>query len=178
MFPRSASSFQKFSQSRDTYASLHFMPSSMRQHSPKIYFLLYLHTISTKTWNKCKMRGNMNQSSSISVTAKTVLSFVLVFLKETKGKRTHADEKLPFKKLWGRFSYFCCAFVPAFHSLRISCDIILNIFSVIIMIMLDIFVMRHYIHKQPHSTICNTKYIVSKSSTLHEKPKIRIREIT
>ena len=124
------------------------------------------------------MRGNINQSSSISVTAKTVLSFVLVFLKETKGKRTHADEKLPFKKLWGRFSYFCCAFVPALHSLHISCDIILNIFSVIIMIMLDIFVMRHYIHKQPHSTICNTKYIVSKSSTLHEKPKIRIREIT
>ena len=120
----------------------------------------------------------MNQASSIIVTAKTVLSFVLVFLKETKGKRSHADEKLPFKKLWGRFSYFCCAFVPALHSLHISCDIILNIFSVIIMIMLDIFVMRHYIHKQPHSTICNTKYIVSKSSTLHEKPKIRIREIT
>ena len=68
------------------------------------------------------------------------------------------------KKLWRKLNYFCCAFVPALHILHISCDIILNIFSIII-IMLDITVMCRYIHKQPYSIICNTRYIVGKSST-------------
>ena len=71
----------------------------------------------------------------------------------------------PFKKLWGKSNYFCCAFVLALHILYISCDIVLNIFSVIIIIMLDILAMRRYVHIQPYSIIRNTKCIVGKLST-------------
>ena len=120
VFSRSASSFEKFSQSCDTHASVRFMPSTMQEHSRGIM-------------PKC-----LNES---------------VFL------------TFPFKKLWGKLNYFCCAFVPELHILHITCDMILNIFSIIIITMLDIVVMRHYIHKQRYSIICNTKYIASKSST-------------
>ena len=115
MFSRSASSYQKFSQSCDTHASVHFMPSSMQEHSPGIHFLVHLHTISSKTWSKCKMKRNINQSSSISVTAKIVLSFILSFLKgnvrETDSFRRKCLNEfvfltLPFKKLWGKLNYF------------------------------------------------------------------------
>ena len=170
VFSRSASSFQKFSQSCDTHASIHFMPSSIQENSSGIHFLLHLHAISSKTWSISKMKGNINQSSSVSVTAKTVLSFILVFLRETDLFRRKCLNEcffltFPFKKLWGKLNYFCCAFITALHILHISCDIILNISSITIIIMLDIVAMRHYIHKQPYSTICNTKYIMGKSST-------------
>ena len=62
----------------------------------------------------------------------------------------------------GKVKLILLAFIPELHILHISCDIILNIFSVIIM--LDIVIMQHYIHKQPYSIICNIKYIVGKSS--------------
>ena len=35
------------------------------------------------------------------------------------------------------------------------------------MIILDVVVMGHYIHKQPYSIIYNSKYIVGKSSTIY-----------
>ena len=116
----------------------------------------------------------MNQSSSISVTPKTVLSSSL-FLKGNvrqtdsmkKGKSLNESVfvTLPFKKLWGKLNCFCCAFVPGMHILHILCDVKLNILSISIIKMLDIAVVLHYIHKQPYSLICKTNYIVGKSIT-------------
>ena len=111
VFFRSASSFEELSQSCDTHASVHFMPSSMQEHSPGIYFLLHLHAISSKTWSKCKMKGDMNQSSSISVTATTVLSFLKGNVRETDSfKRKCLNESVfltfPFKNYGGKVTLF------------------------------------------------------------------------
>ena len=122
MFSRSASLIQRFLQSCDTHASVHFLPSSMQEHSPGIHFLPYLRGISSKTWSNCKIKINMNQSSSISV-------------------RTGIVHPPYF--LWHNIEYL-------FYNYNNNVSIV---------------VMRHRRHKQPSSIICNTKYIMGKSST-------------
>ena len=86
-------------------------------------------------------------------------------MKKGKSLNESVFVTLPFKKLWGKLIYFCCAFVPALHILHILCHVKLNIFSISIIKMLDIAVVLHYIHKQPYSLICKANYIVGKSIT-------------
>ena len=158
MFSRSTSSFQEFSQSCD-----HMLPYTSYQALCRNILLGYI-------FSYIYTRSAPKPEANVKWKEKWINLFLLALIDQLahnyslkfhpsflRGNVRETDSCLnaslfltfPFKKLWGKLNYFSCLFVPALHILHMSCDIMLNISSIIIILMLDIVVMRHYIHKQP-----------------------------